>query len=226
MMELDELKTQWQEHNRQLEKSLRLNRELLSAAKLKPAESALRRLALWAGLEAGMWFMIVVALGSFIAGHIRMPALLVSAAALAAMPIAIVIALIWQMAGALRIDFGQPVAAIQKRVESLRMLRIRTTQWAVLGGTLLWVPALAVAIQAIFGIDIYKSVDLRWLIMNVLFGAALFPAAIWASKKFGARMGRSPFIQRLMNDLAGKNLTAARGFLVKLREFESEQEAV
>jgi hypothetical protein len=29
-----------------------------------------------------------------------------------------------------------------------------------------------------------------------------------------------------MNDLAGKNLKAVRGFLVKLREFESEQEAV
>ena len=225
-MELDELKAQWQKHDQQLEKSLQLNRELLSAAKLKPAESALRRLALWAGLEAGMWFVIVVALDSFIAGHIRMPALVVSATALAVMSTAIVIALVRQMTGALRIDLAQPVAAIQKRVETLRMLRIRTTQWAVLGGTLLWVPALAVAIQAIFGIDIYRNVDLRWLITNMLFGAALFPAAIWASKRFGARMGRSPFIQHFMNDLAGKNLKAVRGFLVKLREFESEQEAV
>jgi len=33
-------------------------------------------------------------------------------------------------------------------------------------------------------------------------------------------MDRSPFIQRLMNDIAGYNLTAAEGFLSELSKFE------
>jgi hypothetical protein len=38
-------------------------------------------------------------------------------------------------------------------------------------------------------------------------------------------MGRSPFVQRLMKDLAGYNLNAAAGFLAKLSQFEEEHPA-
>jgi hypothetical protein len=46
--------------------------------------------------------------------------------------------------------------------------------------------------------------------------------AIWVSKKFGARMGISPAMQRLMRALAGYNLGVATGFLGTLSEFENE----
>jgi hypothetical protein len=222
MTELDELKAKWEAHDQQLEKSLRLNRELLSATKLKRAESELRWLTIYSGLEAGMWLVIVVALGNFVAGHIHMRGLAWSGIAVDVMSIGMLIALIRRMIGTLHIDYSHSIAAIQKQVEAVRMLRIRTTQWAVLCGTLLWVPWLAVVSQAFLGVDIYRSVDAAWLISNVLFGLALFPAAIWASRKYADRIQRSPFIQRLMNDLAGRNLTVARGFLATLSEFEKE----
>jgi hypothetical protein len=222
MTELDELKAKWEAHDRQLEKSLRLNRELLIASKLKPAESELRWLAIYSGLEATMWLVIVVVLGNFIAGHIRMPGLALSAVAVDVMSIGMLIALIRRMIGALHIDYRRPIAAIQNQVEGLRILRIRTTKWGVLFGTMLWVPWLAMVSLAIFGVDIYRSVDTAWVIVNVLFGLALCLAAIWASKKYGDRIDQSPFIQRLMKDLAGNNLNAARSFLATLREFERE----
>jgi hypothetical protein len=84
------------------------------------------------------------------------------------------IALIRRMIGTLHVDYSQSIAAIQKQVEAVRMLRIRTTQWAVLCGTLLWVPWLAVVSQGFLGVDIYRSVDEAWVIGNVLFGLALF----------------------------------------------------
>jgi hypothetical protein len=56
----------------------------------------------------------------------------------------------------------------------------------------------------------------------VLFGLSLPPLALWLSKKYGNRMGWSPFIQRLMNDIAGHNLTAAKVHLARLSEFEGE----
>jgi flagellar biogenesis protein FliO len=58
--------------------------------------------------------------------------------------------------------------------------------------------------------------------VNVLFGLAIIPMAIWVSRKFGDRMGRSPIIQRLMRELAGYNLNAATCFLATLSEFEDE----
>ena len=222
MTELDELKVKWQAHDQQLEKILRLNRELLRATKLKPAESELRRMAIYAGLEAAMWLVIIVALGNFIAVHIRMPDLALSAVAVDVMSIGMLIALIRRMIGALHIDNSRPIAAIQSEVETLSILRIRTTKWGLLFGTLLWVQWLAVVSQGIFGVDIYRSVDAAWLIANVLFGLALFPAVIWVSKKYGDRLDQSPSFQRLMKDLAGSNLSAAQSFLATLREFERE----
>ena len=109
MTELDDLKAKWEAHDRQLEKSLRLNRELLIASKLKPAESELRWLAIYSGLEATMWLVIVVVLGNFIAGHIRMPGLALSAVAVDVMSIGMLIALIRRMIGALHIDYKRPI---------------------------------------------------------------------------------------------------------------------
>src|ERR1700730_9043656 len=145
-----------------------------------------------------------------------------TAAAPFRLSIGMLIVLIRRMIGTLHIDYSHSIAVIQKQVEAVRMLRIRTTQWAVLCGTLLWVPWFAVVSQAFLGVDIYRSVDAAWLISNVLFGLAGVPAAIWASRKYADRIQRSPFFQRLMNDLAGRNLTAARGFLARLSEFEKE----
>jgi hypothetical protein len=222
MTNLDELKAQWEEHDRLLAKSLRLNRELLTGAKLKSAETALRRLAIYAGLQAAIWLVIVVALGSFVARHFRTPALGISAVAVDVMSIGMLIALIRRMAGSLQIDYSQPISVLQKRVEALRMLRIRTTQWGVLCGTLLWLPWVAVVCQAMFGVDIYRHANSVWLLANGLFGVALLFAVTWVSKKYGDRLDRSPFVQRLMKDLAGNNLNAAQGFLATLREFEQE----
>jgi hypothetical protein len=105
MIELDELKAKWENQDRHLEKNLRLNRELLTAAKLKPAEAALRREAIYAGLEAALWLVVVIALGRFVADHIRIPGLALSAAAADFMSIGMFIALVQRIVRISHIDF-------------------------------------------------------------------------------------------------------------------------
>jgi flagellar biogenesis protein FliO len=61
------------------------------------------------------------------------------------------------------------------------------------------------------------------LAVNVLFGLAIIPLAIWVSRKFGDRMGSYRVIQRLMRVLAGYDLNAATGFLATLSEFADEK---
>ena len=222
MTEIDELKAKWQDHSLQLEQSLRVNRQLLKTTNLSAVDSGLRREAIYAGLEAALWLLISMALGHFLAGHIRMPALALSAGAVDLMSIGMIIASTRRAVGALQVDYGSPVAALQKQVEALRLLRIHTTKWSVLCGALLWVAWCAVLCSALFAIDIYKDARPAWLVANLLFGLALFPAALWVSKKYANRSPGSPFIQRLMNDLAGSNLIAVQISLARLKEFESE----
>jgi hypothetical protein len=217
MLDLDEMKEVWTAHDEKLDQNIRLNRELLNSATLSRAHSAMQRMSWALSLEAGMWFVIIFSLGSFIFRHVAVVRLSLSAAALDVYAIAMLAATIRQIVALRQIDYSGPVTAIQKQLEMLRVLRIRITQKALLGGTVVWAPFLIVTARAFVGVDIVNSL---WLWANVAFGLCLIPLALWLSKSFGERMGRHPFIQRVMNDLAGRNLNAASEFISKLSGFE------
>jgi hypothetical protein len=219
MFDLDEMKEVWTAHDEKLDQSIRLNRELLNSATLSKAQSATQRMSWALGLEAVIWFVVIVSLGSFISHHVGALRLSLSAAALDIYAIAMLAATIRQIVALRKIDYSRPVTAIQKQLEMLRVLRIRITQRALLGGTVVWAPFLIVAARAFLGLDIVNSL---WLWVNVAFGLCLIPLAVWLSKVFGERMGRFPFIQRVMNDLAGRNLNAASEFVSRLSGFEAE----
>ena len=222
MVEMDDLRKTWAEYDGKLNTNIRLSRQLLMATTLNRVRSPLRRLAFFQGLEAIIQFAVVVALGSFIYEHIATPRFALPAAALDVFAIAILIAMIRQIAGALQIDYDKPIAIIQKQLTDLRVLRIRYIQGIFLVATLAWTPLQIVALKGFWGVDAYKSFGAAYLVANLLVGLAIIPLAVWLSKKFGDRMGRSPFLQRFMRDLAGYNLNAATGFLATISEFESE----
>ena len=222
MLELDEMKKQWAEHDRKLDESIRLNRQLLSTTNLKGARSAMQRMAAFLGLEAVVQLAVVVALGSFIYEHIAMVRFALPAAALDVFAIAILIAMIRQIALGLQIDYDKPIAVIQKQLEDLRVLRIRYIQGIFLAATLAWTPLMIVTLEGFWGLDAYRLFGTAFLVSNLLVGLAIIPLALWLSKRFSDRMGRSPMIQRLMRDLAGHNLNKATGFLATLSEFEDE----
>jgi hypothetical protein len=223
MMDLDVLKEKWAEHDRKLDVNIRLTRQLLSATNMNRARSALQRLAVFLAVEAVVQFAVVVALGSFIYEHIALVRFALPAAALDVFAIAILIAMIRQIAGALQIDYDKPIAIIQKQLEDLRVLRIRYIQGIFLVATLAWTPLLIVALKGFWGLDAYRLFGAAYLVANLLVGLAIIPLAIWLSKKFSGRMNRSPIIQRLMKDLAGYNLNAAASFLAALSEFGDEK---
>jgi hypothetical protein len=223
MFDLDEMKQQWADHDRKLEESIRLNWQLMRATHLQGARSAAERLTVVLRLELLAWVAIVIALGSFIHQYIALPRLAFPGAALDLFAIGMLAATVRQMVAIRQIEYGLPVTAVQRQFEMVRVLRIRTTQWGMLAGAVVWAPFVIVMLKVLFGIDNYSA---AWLWTNILFGLLLIPAAIWISRKFGKRMGEYPFVQRLFNDIAGSNLNAARVFLATLSEFENEKTIV
>lgn len=223
MIDLDQMKEKWAEHDSKLEENIRLNRRLLSTIQLEKGRSRLQRLLGLTAAHALLWTICIVALGNFVYEHVASPRFALAAVALDLYAIGFLIALIRQMIIVGSLDYGQPITAIQKQLEAVRILRIRTTQWGVLAGTVVWAPFLIVVSQAFFGLDIFRLFGTPWVTANVLFGLALIPVAIWTSKKFGDRLSRYPLIQQVMKDLAGNNLNAAVTFLATLSELEYEK---
>lgn len=219
MLDIDEMKQKWAEHDRKLDQSIRLNRQILCTTNLDRARSVLQRVAAFLGVEALVWFAIVMALADFTHQHAGALRLALPAAALDLYAVGMLAATVRQIVAVRQIGYDGPIAAIQQQLEMLRVLRIRMTQWGVMAGAVVWAPLAIVASKAVFGIETYSA---AWLWANVVFGLSLIPLVLWLSRRFSQRMGRSPFIQRLMKDLAGYNLTAARNFLAIVAEFENE----
>ena len=222
-MELDDLKNRWEEQDTKLNAGQRLNAHLLLASGLAKMETALGRLSrlLLAGLVLD--FVATVWLGSFNWMHAGEPRFLVPGAALHIGAIALLLAGVRQLVALKRIDLGEPVVTTQRKLESLRVERLRAVKWTLLLAPLAWVPLLTVTLKGFFELDAYSIFDPRWLAANTLFGVLVLAAAILVSRRYADRMGRSPLARRFMRDLAGYNLAAAQSQLDVLARFAEEE---
>jgi hypothetical protein len=220
-MELDEWKEKWEEYDRKLDESLRLNRRLMRESYTARARWALWRLAGMLVLGSILMLAVIVWLGRFIAANwpaarFTVPAMLLDGVAIAALA-----ALNAQIGMALNINYNQPVTAIQKRLEMLRRFRVRYAQAIFLLMTLTWTPIFIVAMKAL-DVDVYRTFDTGWLVANVAFGLAVLVVGLWLARRYGARFRNTAFGERLMRDLGGQNLNAASAFLAMLAQFEKE----
>jgi hypothetical protein len=222
-MELDDLKPRWEKQEAELGAGLRLDPRLLVASGLGRMERSLGRLSrlLVAGLAVD--FLATLWLGSFLAKHAGEARFLIPGAALHLGAIALLVAGVRQLVALKRIDFGEPVVTIQRRLESLRIARLRAVRWTLLVAPLAWAPLLVVALEGLFGVDAYAILDARWLAANALFGVLVLAAALFVSRRYADRMDRSPAVQRLMRELAGQHLAAAQSHLDALGRFAEEE---
>jgi hypothetical protein len=221
-MELDELKQLWRESKLKLEASMRLNTHLLHQANLGKTDDSLKR------LSRGLWFELavnlaaVILLGSFAADHVHEFRFLIPAVALGVYVIALLIADLRQLVDINVVDYDEPVVTIQKRLELLRVRRIRATLWTLLFAPLMWLPLLIVALQGVFGVDVYVAVGPGWLAANALFGLAVIPLAILIARRYGKKLEPFPLTRALADAIAGRSLTAALAALDAIIRFEDD----
>jgi hypothetical protein len=213
-MELDELRAKWAEHDRKLETSIRLNRQLLRDNYTGRARFALRRLAALLGMGSISLLVVIVFLGAFIHNNFGMPQFVWPAVLLDVLAIGTLAALNFQIGLALQIDYDEPVSTIQKRIEKLKRVRVRYVQGICVLSALTWFPMFVVVMKAFLGVDVIRTFDLHWILWNVAIGLAVIPPGIWLVRKLGNKM---------TDAIAGYNLGAASGFLKKLEQFELEE---
>ena len=226
-MDLDVLKEKWADNDRKLEASLRLNRQLLREIYTSRARRALWRLGVMLAVGSILLLGVILSLGVFIGKYGRMPQFLWPAVALDAFAIAALVGLNAQIGLALNIDYGRPIAIIQKRLAALRMFRLRYSQAVCLTMTLTWAPIVIVVLKGFFGVDAYRLFGTSWILWNASFGLAFGLAIlflwIWLSKKYGGGISGSVFGQRFLRDIRGYNLNAAADFLATLARFTDEK---
>lgn len=219
--DLDALKKQWRAHGDQIDAVTRINFTVAAARLLRRTDRAMLRftagaaidLAFAVALIAGLLVFLVMFIGEW---RFALPALL-----LLGLLVMDARSLIRQLILARRVDHSETVAATQKAIERLCVARIRYTRWLFVLVLLMWTPLLIVGARML-GVDIYRIAAWPFLLANFALGLAAIPIGLWFAKAFSERAAGSPWMQRVMRDLAGSNLNAAAKFSADLARFERE----
>lgn len=230
-MNIDEMRDAWAEHDRTLDRLVQLNLANVRELRVTKTKASLRWLTSGIAIELAVVSLAVIWLGSFIADHLAEPRFAIPALIVAVCAVALAASCIRQLATIGSLDYSGPIVAVQKELERLRILRIRTTKWTFILGCVLWAPILAVFVRGTIGVDPYmigaaihsSHADFfRWIVANILFGIGLALLVVWISKRYAPGLSASPFVQSLMNDIAGRSLTTAQQSLESITQFEKE----
>lgn len=220
--ELHDLREAWARHGALLERSLAIDERLLRETLLHKVRFALLPYVVARALEVILGLAVVLAAVSVVAAHGGELRYLVVGGALAIFAAGMTALCASLLVSVLRIDHGGPVTAIQRSVERIRVVEFVCFKWALLGGTLLWLPALLVPFEALTGVDALARVDILHLAANLVVGLVILGVGQALSKRFLERDDLGPRARRCLDALTGRSLRVARSHLAELAAFERD----
>lgn len=222
---IEDLRSEWNERDRKLDESIRINTWLLRESYWEKHRSKIGIAGLGGWLEVLFSIPALIFFGWFISRHFDQPKFLLPALMLQVWTVTMLVLGIRQR-GALRsMDYGRPVMELQRQIEVIKITRLGVFKWAFLTGQILWwTPFVIVLFKGLLDIDLYAASEFMPIVLawNIAFGLAFIPIAIWASRRLVGRLGASPRFARFTDTIAGYDLAVARKFLEKLARFERE----
>ena len=209
-MELQHLQEKWLEQDARL---VRLNLRVVLLADVKPA---VQRMSWLQDANALATIAAIIFLGNFAFENWQSPRFLVAALVLDTLAIILLSAQVRLIVAASEINYSDSVTVLRRKIEEMRVLRIRTIRWILTLSMLAFPPLLVVAMKVLLNKDAWQVFDRGWFILHAVLGVAMIPLSSWITRRFEHRL------PGFMRELAGTNLNAAIDSLVSLAEFETE----
>jgi hypothetical protein len=221
----DDLKLLWKETDRRLasmEPVLRLNARLAQAGIRDRTRSRLGLVYVVLWYEVAFAVLAVVIIGAYLADNFAAPRFGIPAAALQAGAVLNLVLAARQLIGLHNIDFAGPVLAIQRALAEVRVVRARSNRWLLLSAPLLWALLVVVVPHGLVGLDAYRAFGFPWVAGNFAFGLVVIAAAAWAVRRLAPSSRGLAFVRWLGDDLTGRKVAEASGFLEDITAFEAE----
>ena len=221
-MELDEMKQAWARMEQRQDGIEALLRQDLRDRRRDKARSSMRRGLLWQAVEVACWLAFVVWIASFWVAHRQVTHLLVIGLLLHAYGIAGIWSSVTQWFLLSRIYlFDAPVLVLQRRVAQLRRFRMVSTLALGLPWWFLWLLVPLVALTWWSGVDMFAAPS-GWLWANVAVGLAGCACSLWLARRLARRPIKSPWLQRLVDDLSGRTLARVSRQMEEIARFERD----
>jgi hypothetical protein len=222
----DNLRREWRERDQKLDAAIQLNNQLLRQSLLDKNQVEIKKIGFASAFERISWIPCIILFGIFNAQHFLDWKFFIPGVLLQAWVTIMPILSLRQRAALQSVDFGQPVVTLQREISTLKMHRLLTFKWAFLIGQIIWwVPFVIVFFKGVLGINLYAQSE--WLnhffAWNIAVGVLLIPILIWLAKHISPRLQNANWFQKLIDEIAGRDMQTAKEFLRKLESFESEK---
>jgi hypothetical protein len=219
-MESDDLREAWASLEAHLRRTERLNDALVAQSMTRRAQTSLVREERFLALEIVVNYAGVVALGWFAFDHVHDIWAAVCAVILGVSLIVINLILVGILVAIKRLDFEEPVLAIQMGLERIALRRARLTTAILLAGPLLWTP-LSIIGFSLLGLDAVRSLGMTYVGANLAVGALVAAGGWIAARYLSSRLRGSRWAMRAIDALSGSSYREAADFLNTIKRFRN-----
>jgi hypothetical protein len=213
-MELDEMKATWA--------ALGARLDHLEAAVSRDRLRRARRQLVWTALGDVCQLVIAIACTAWVAtfwihhrGNVH---LLLAGLGLHVYGVAAACTMATQLLLVGRTAYTDSVVVLQRQLASLRRFRAVASLALGLPWWLLWVPVAMVGAFALAGVDLYAASP-AWVWGSLGVGAAGLALCLWIARRLASRAVRSPWLARMVDQLAGRGVDRARRDLDEVARF-------
>lgn len=217
-MELDDLKSAWQQVAQELQTQKRITATLVAERDSMRLERALRPLFTWQVVQIVIGVLLAGIGGQFWVPRTDEAVLFASGLIVHGYGIALIINGIWVVRRYRAIDFSAPVVTLQRGVARLERSYIISGWMLGLPWWLLWIP-MAIVAMTLLGIDVLRGDSSAWLAPNIFVGIVgmvmTVVAYLWAR-----RSTRPGVRERLARLVRGASLDQAQALLADIEAFE------
>jgi len=221
-MELDEMKQEWARIGMRQDGMEALLRQDFRDRRIDKMRSTIRWSLSWHAVGLACWVGFVVLVASFWVEHRHVMHLLVIGLLLHVYGIAGIWSSATQLFLLSRIYlFDAPVVVLQRRLAQLRRFRMVSTLALGLPWWFLWLLLLLVAVTWLSGVDMFAGASV-WIWANMAVGVAGTGFSLWLVRRLAGRPIRSPWLQRMVDDMSGCSLARASRQLEEIARFEHE----
>ncbi len=221
-MELDELKQVWAGMDLRQEGMEALLRAEFRDRRKDKTRSILRWSIAAKVAELAIWIAFTAWIASFWIAHREVVHWLVIGLLLHAYGVAGIWSTATQFFLLSRIYlFDAPVVTLQRRLAQLRRFRVWSTLALGLPWWCLWLLVTLVGMYWWTGVDAFMA-GAGWIWATLAVGLAGMAVSAWLARRWAGRAIRSPFIQRIVDDMSGCNLARAARQLDELARFDRE----
>jgi cytochrome c biogenesis protein CcdA len=216
-MDIEELKRTWTQMECRLDRlEARAGDDRRSASR-----RALRWLSGWEVVKIAIWILFVSVVAPFWIEHRHTAHLLVAGLVLHAYGVAVIVIGSVQLSLVGRLYYTVPVLVMQQRIAGLRRFRVRNSLLLGVPWWLLWVPCTMVGAMRLFAVDLYAASP-AWIYASLAIGMLGLVASLWLARRLVDRSISSPWLKRMIDDLAGASLRRAAREIDDLASFARE----